>query len=170
MKTAVIGYSGCGKSTLARFLGEKHHTEVLHLDCVHWLPEWQERRHEEEANIVCQFMNRNSSWIIEGNYTGLLYDRRLEEADRIIMMCFNRFACLFRVMKRLHRYRGKTRESMTPGCPEKLDLEFLIWILGKGRDRRQRNNYRQVREKYRDKMIVIRNQRQLTAYMRRETI
>lgn len=54
MKTAVIGYSGCGKSTLARFLGEKHHTEVLHLDCVHWLPEWQERRHEEEAKEQLQ--------------------------------------------------------------------------------------------------------------------
>lgn len=170
MKIAIIGYSGCGKSTLAQFLGQKHHVEVLHLDCVHWLPGWEERTHDEEANIICQFMNHSTSWIIDGNYSGLAYTRRLEEADQIIIMRFSRFTCLFRVLKRLYRFRGKTRESMAPGCPERVDMEFLIWILYKGRSGKIRKRFRNVRRKYRDKTIVIKNQRQLTAYMRRENI
>lgn len=41
MKIAIIGYSGAGKSTLAKILGARYDAEVLPLDRVFWLPNWQ---------------------------------------------------------------------------------------------------------------------------------
>lgn len=61
MKIAIIGYSGCGKSTLAKYLEEKYHIPVLHLDCIHWLPGWVERPQAEEKALVEQFLDQNTS-------------------------------------------------------------------------------------------------------------
>lgn len=162
MKIAIIGYSGSGKSTLAQKLGEKYNANVLHLDTVHWLPGWQERNVQEEKEIVKDFLDSNSSWVIDGNYGKVLHDRRMEEADKIIFMNFNRFACLYRAFKRYFRYKGKSRASMTEGCPEKIDLEFVMWILYKGRDKKHKQKYKRVLAQYSNKTLVIRNQRELS--------
>lgn len=68
-------------------------------------------------------MDRNASWVIDGNYRKLEYERRLQEADRIIFMDFNRFSCLFRAYRRYLDHKGRARSSMTEGCEEKLDLD-----------------------------------------------
>lgn len=166
MKIAIIGYSGCGKSTLAKYLSKKYHIPVLYLDCVHWLPDWKERPQEEEKMFVERFLNQNTSWVIDGNYANLCFQRRMEEADKIIFMNFNRFACLGRAMKRYVRYRGETRESMTKDCPEKIDFEFISWILYAGRTGEYKRRYRDVLKKYASKTIVIKNQRQLTVFIK----
>lgn len=95
MKIAVIGYSGSGKSTLAAALGKEYGADVLHLDSVHFLPGWKERPDEEKRRVVEAFLDSHDSWVIDGNYTKLFYERRTEEADRIVMMLFGRFACLY---------------------------------------------------------------------------
>ena len=91
-------------------------------------------------------------------------ERRMEEADRIIFLNFNRFSCLFRAYRRYFKYRGQTRESMGEGCEEKIDLEFVWWILHAGRTREEKRNYQKILQKYPEKCIVIKNQRQLTAF------
>ena len=68
MKIAVNGYSGSGKSTLASSLGELYQIPVLHLDTVHWLPGWEEKGEGQERSEVRAFMDRNASWVIDGNY------------------------------------------------------------------------------------------------------
>ena len=68
MKIVVNGYSGSGKSTLAGRLGELYQIPVLHLDTVHWLPGWEEKAEEQERSEVRAFMDRNASWVIDGNY------------------------------------------------------------------------------------------------------
>lgn len=161
MKVAVIGYSGCGKSTLATYIGKKCKVPVLHLDQVHWLPGWQEREREESKEIVGQFLNENSSWVIDGNYSALWHERRMKEADTIIFLKFNRFSCLLRAWKRYCRNRGQVRASMGEGCIEKMDLEFVWWILSKGRAGKQSKGYQEVLEKYGKKTAVVRNQREL---------
>lgn len=55
---------------------------------------------------------------------------------------------------------------MAEGCNEKLDPEFVRWILWEGRSRKIRDRYRRIREQYPDKVIVLRNQRQLDAYLK----
>ena len=103
MKIAILGLSGSGKSTLAKQLGSFYHAPVLHLDAVHFLPGWVERVPGEEEQLVTSFLDTHSSWVMDGNYTKTCYARRLEEADQIIVLAFNRFLCLWRVL-----YQGRT--------------------------------------------------------------
>lgn len=146
MKIVVNGYSGSGKSTLAGRLGELYQIPVLHLDTVHWLPGWEEKAEEQERSEVRAFMDRNASWVIDGNYRKLEYERRLQEADRIIFMDFNRFSCLFRAYRRYLDHKGRARSSMTEGCEEKLDLEFIRWILWDSRTRKQKKLWQAMKE------------------------
>ncbi len=164
MKIAIIGYSGSGKSTLARKLGEKYGVNVLHLDSVHFLPGWVERDAEEEKRIVETFMDGRDGWVIDGNYRKLLYDRRMEEADLIVEMLFGRLDCLRRVCRRFRRFKGMTRPDMAKGCSEKLDREFVLWVLWKGRRKAARSRYESVRKQYAGKTVVLKNQRQLDAF------
>lgn len=165
MKIAVMGYSGSGKSTLARKLGEMYGIEVLHLDTVHWLPGWQARPDAEKKEILSQFMDTHDSWVIDGNYQKQFYARRLEEADLIVLMLFNRFSCYFRARKRLRMYRGKSRPDMTEGCNEKVDAEFTKWILFDGRNAQKRRNYQEIKKRYAEKTVVLRKQRDTDRYL-----
>lgn len=164
MKIAIIGYSGSGKSTLARRLGEYHHAEVLHLDTVHHLPGWQERDRASKEKIVKTFLDEHTSWVIDGNYSKLFYERRMEEADLIVMLLFNRFSCLYRAYKRYRKYKGKTRPDMTEGCNEKIDCAFAWWILHDGRSKALRDRYKRVQTQYAGKVVVLKNQKQLDAF------
>lgn len=165
MKIAIIGYSGSGKSTLAQFLAREKQLPILHLDTVHWLPGWNERERAEELQIVQTFMDEHDAWVIDGNYSKMLHERRMKEADRIIFMKFGRIPCFFRALKRYFAYRGKARKSMTEGCPEKFDFEFMCWILWLGRSKAQRRIYDRVMRDYGDKVTIIRNQRELTKFV-----
>lgn len=167
MKIAVIGHSGSGKSTPARRIAEETGVPVLHLDQIHWLPGWQERPDEESRRMVKNFMDTHADWVIEGNYDALLFKRRMKEADQIVFLCFNRFSCLFRILKRYLSHRGKTRSSMAEGCREKIDFEFFLWILYNGRKREKMKKFRFVCSRFGAKTVRIRNQRQLDRYYRR---
>jgi len=168
MKTAIIGHSGCGKSTLARYLGEQNHIPVLYLDSVYWMPGWNPRPGEEAVEIVKQFLDEQESWVIDGTYSKMEFERRMREADQIIFMDFNRFACLYRAVKRYFRYRGRTREDMGEGCQEKIDAEFVWWILHEGRRKKKKAHFQNILQQYGEKSIVIKNQKQLTEFMYRE--
>lgn len=169
MRIAVIGYSGSGKSTLAARLGAAYGVPVLHLDSVHWLPGWVERPREEEKALVRAFLDQNASWVIDGNYSTLYYEERLEKADRIVFLNFNRFTCLHRAAKRARLFKNRTRPDMGEGCNEKLDFEFARWILHGGRSKRAKNRYWQMRRAYPEKFIEIRNQKALSAFTARAT-
>lgn len=168
MKIALIGYSNCGKSTLARKLGEKHGIPVLYLDKVQFLPGWRVRAEEEKLRIVEDFLDENESWIIDGNYSSLYQERRMAEADRIVFMSFNRFTCLHRAYKRLRTNKGQARFSMTEGCPEKIDREFFGWLLFKGRSKKYKRRYAKICASYPEKLVVIKNQRQLDEFCKNE--
>ena len=165
MKIAVIGYSGSGKSTLACELAEVYRLPVLHLDQVQFLPGWNERTTEEQCEIVYNFMNEHDSWVIDGNYSRVCYAERMEQADLIIELLFNRFTCLNRARKRYMRYKDQSRPDMTEGCNEKLDWEFIRWILFDGRTQKHRKRYRSIQNLYPDKVIVLRNQKQIDQYL-----
>ena len=163
MKIAVIGYSGSGKSTLAKFMGEQFSIPILFLDTIHFLPNWQEREDKEALVLIEDFMQQGS-WVIDGNYRNYHYESRLERADYIIFMKFSRFQCLVRAAKRYFQFRGKCRESMAQGCQEKLDWEFIRWILHDGRTQSIQKNDQEICKKYAHKIILIRNQGQLNGF------
>lgn len=164
MKIAIMGYCGAGKSTLARALGERYGVPVLHFDTVHWTRGWVERDQEQARGMVRAFME-HSAWVIDGNYTKFEYQRRLAEADEIILLVLPRLVCFVRAWQRFFRYRGKTRADMGEGCPEKMDPEFMWWILWEGRTRKKRAQFRQIREQYPEKTVVLRSQRDIDRYL-----
>ena len=167
MKIAIIGHSGSGKSTLARKLSEKYDLPVLHFDAVQFRPNWEIRPQASKEIMTKVFLDLHSSWVIDGNYSKLYYPRRMEEADVIVVMLFNRWRCLWRVTKRYLKYKNKTRPDMGPGCKEKLDWEFVKWILRDGRSKTARERYGWVCSRYADKVIVVKNQRQLDAVQKK---
>ena len=161
MKIAIIGHSGSGKSTLARKLAEQYNLPVLHFDRVQFRPNWEIRPQASKEIMTKTFLDIHPSWVIDGNYSKLSYTRRMEAADVIVVMLFNRWRCLWRVTKRYLKYKNKTRPDMAQGCKEKLDWEFVKWILRDGRSKTARERYGWVLSRYPHKTIVVRNQRQL---------
>ncbi len=164
MKISVMGYSGSGKSTLARVLGEKYGAEVLHFDAIHWLPGWKENTKEEKLRLTEEFLNSHDSWVIDGNYKRFLLERRIEESDRIILMLFGPISCLIRVIKRYIKYKGRTRPDMGAGCDEKIDREFVKWVLWEGRSKDKREYFKSLEREHPEKVIVIKNQRELDRF------
>jgi adenylate kinase family enzyme len=165
VKIAVLGYSGSGKSTLARLLAEKYRVDILHFDTVQFLPGWVIRSDAEKTRLAEEFLNTHDAWVIDGNYSRFFFERRMEEADEIVFLLFNRFSCLYRAYRRSRIYAGKTRPDMAEGCREKFDWEFAAWILWKGRGKKNKQLFGDVMTRYPYKIVVIKNQKQLNAYM-----
>ncbi|MCL1824161.1 MAG: DNA topology modulation protein [Oscillospiraceae bacterium] len=122
----ILGSSGSGKSTLATQLGKITGLPVVHLDRLFWNPGWEETPKEKFAQKAQDAAN-GENWIIDGNYTRTM-DFRLERADCIIFIDFNRYFCIYRVLKRRIQNHGKTRYDLGEDCIEKIDLPFLKWV------------------------------------------
>lgn len=105
-KVVLIGSGGSGKSTLARQLGEKLKIEVFHLDALFWQPNWVGVPKNEQLQVQAALVKKET-WIIDGNY-GATMDIRLNAADTIIFLDISRWICMFRVFKRIVKYRNQT--------------------------------------------------------------
>ncbi len=134
-KLLLIGPGGSGKSTLATQIGAHTGLPVIHLDALYWRPGWIEPTREEWRATLAALLAQDA-WVMDGNFGGTL-ERRLAAADTVIFFDLPPLLCLWRVLRRRVRYHGRSRPDMTPGCPEKIDLEFVWWILSyRGRKRR----------------------------------
>ena len=80
-------------------------------------------------------------------------------------MDFGRITCLFQAIERYNKYKGKVRDSMSEGCNEKLDWDFICWILFKGRDEEKINRYNKVVEEYKDKIIHLQNRAEVNEFI-----
>ena len=167
MKIAIIGYSGSGKSTLARKLAEEYNLPVLHFDRVQFRPNWEIRPEGSKEIMVKTFLDLHKDWVIDGNYSKLSFERRMAEADVIIQLRFNRLSSLYRVICRYLTYKEGSRPDMADGCKEKLDWEFITWVLWKGRSKASRARYESVCARYPEKTIVVKNQGQLNKVQKR---
>ena len=166
-RVVIIGFSGSGKSTMAQQLGKKYSCKVLHLDCVHWMPGWRERDKDDRERIVSGFLDENQSWVIDGTYRSVCFKRRFDSATHIIILNFPMYICLFRVIRRYLMYRGKSRESMTAGCRERISAEFLWWILYRGRNKAQKDFFRQVGIDYFEKTIILKTPSEVKKFWER---
>lgn len=126
-RVLIIGSPGAGKSTLARRLAARLSLPLFHLDRMHWLPGWIERDRAEGRAELAGVLAQDR-WIIDGNY-GSLLPMRLARADSVVWLDYPTGLCLRRVLARWWHYRGTTRPDMTEGCPERLDVEFLLYVL-----------------------------------------
>ena len=123
MKIVIIGYSGSGKSTLAKTLGDYYNIPVLHLDSVHFKPGWVERDDLESNEIVKEFMSKNDSWIIDGNYGGSM-EMRIKECDTVFFLDYPTEVCIDGVELR----KGKPRSDMPWFEKDNIDDDFISFI------------------------------------------
>ncbi|MCR3905685.1 MAG: topology modulation protein [Tenericutes bacterium] len=170
MKIMVIGYSGSGKSTLAKQLAHFYQLPLLYIDTLQFEPNWIERSVEDRNQDLLDFINTHENWVIDGNYKGAHFDLRVSLADQIYILNYNRFTCLINAIKRRIVYKNKSRESITSGCYEKLDWEFLKWLLYQGRSKRRKTLYQTLKKTYSNKVFMFRNRRQLNHYLLKKEI
>ena len=125
-KVVVIGSSGAGKSVFSSRLGEITGLPVIHLDKYHWRPGWTEPPKDEWRRRVEELAG-GDSWIIDGNFGGTM-EIRLGKCDTAILLDMPRYVCVWRVIKRVIKYYGRTRPDLASDCPERIDLSFIKWV------------------------------------------
>lgn len=125
-KILVLGNGASGKSTLAKYLSEKLSIPLLHLDTIYWENGWQHADHKVFLEKVSKLMKKNS-WIIEG--TPMLgIENRMNEADTIFYLDVNRWACLWRALKRYVKNLF-VKNNYNDGCPANtFSLKTFKWI------------------------------------------
>ena len=122
----ILGSGGAGKSTLTRQMAVRLGLPVIHLDAEYWQPGWTAPPPDVWEQAV-QALVQREAWIMDGNFGGTL-DVRLAAADTVVFLDLPRLLCLWRIIRRFFRYRGRTRPDMGPGCVESLDWEFVQWV------------------------------------------
>jgi adenylate kinase family enzyme len=135
-RVLIIGPCGAGKSTLARQLGEFLDLPTFHMDQLNWQSGWVESSKDEIRRRLKSIV-AGERWLIDGNYGGTLAER-LARADTVVYLDFPIRLCVARLLRRLWTYRGRSRPDMPEGCPERFDLEFLIYLIRWNSGPRQR--------------------------------
>ena len=161
-RIVIIGCGGAGKSTLARQLGEKLDIPVVHLDKLFWNPGWVEKTQEEFDTLHEQELAKEK-WIMDGNFNRTM-PQRIARCDTVIYLDFSRIACLLGVLKRVLTTYGKVRPDMGEGCPERIDFEFLKWVWGYNKNKRERN-YKLLNEAQHAETIVLKNRRAVRKFL-----
>lgn len=141
MRIAIIGYPGSGKRELTKYLERKYFCPCLYLDDIFVNDTPDEIKNE----MLNKFMNENISWAIEGDFVNNLFKERMEMADKIVIMKFNRIACLIKYL----------RNNKNP------NKEEIKCILSGSRGKNYRKLYNQVMRTYSDKVVPLFNQAQV---------
>ena len=164
MKIQIIGYSGSGKTTLAEVLSKIYKIDnVLHLDSLQFNDNWELNEKNDFINKLTNFIKLDD-WIIEGNYFSKV-SQRFEICDLLIFLNYNRFFCLKSVFSRHKRLKNENYERFEiPGCKDKIDLEFINWVLFKGRNRNKRKKYKELIKNAKS-ALVFKNRNELLNYI-----
>lgn len=156
-RVLIIGCPGSGKSTLARQLSEKTGLPIVHLDRLRWRPYWQTAPKEEFDAVLAEEMEKDR-WIIDGNYRRTL-EVRLQRADTVIFLDYNRWTCLGGWFRRMLSAKARKRPDMPENCKEKLEWEFFSYIWNFRR--KSAPGLYEILSHYPDKTLhVLKNRRQ----------
>lgn len=101
----------------------------MHLDVLFWRQGWTPAPREEAGRALAAAIAADR-WILDGNFLGDVGDgdARFDRADTVILLNVPRTTCLWRVLRRLARDRGRRRPDLPEASTESFDLPLLRWI------------------------------------------
>ena len=131
-RIAVIGCAGSGKTTLARDLGARLGIDVVHLDRLHYGPDWNTPP-PAEWEAVQRRLVREERWIADGTYASTM-PIRLAAADTVVFLDLPTHVCLWSIARRRLRFRGRSRPDL--GVYDRISRQFLRFVWSFRRTRR----------------------------------
>lgn len=146
----IMGSPGSGKSTLARKLYDVLGLPVIHLDQYFWKPNWEKREESEWKGIVMDLVKQDE-WIIDGNCRKT-FELRLPHADTIVFLDVPRLVCFYRWLKRIIK---NDRQDRIEGCKEKINYDFITWILWRFPQISKKLILKRLKEVENDKKVYI---------------
>ena len=149
-RVAIIGAPGSGKTTLSHELEKIYKLPVFNIDTVYQLPNWVMRDPKERDAIILEEAKKER-WIIDGTFIDTL-EERIKRADIVFFLDYNTITFLKGVFKRLITNYGKEKPDM-PGCKERFDLSFILYVLTY--NIRRRKYIVEILERYPKKDIKI---------------
>lgn len=158
----VIGSGGSGKTTVAYKLADSLRLPLIHLDAHHWRPGWIPTPRDQWRRVVAELVSQ-PRWVMDGNYGGTL-EMRLASCDSVVFLDLPRRVCLWRILKRRLRYRGRTRPDVAPGCPERLTWGFVKWVWTY-RKRRRAGILERLRRLTERRVIILSSQRHVDRFL-----
>lgn len=123
----IVGGPGSGKSTLAVALGKITGLPVFHMDKFHHQPGGVERPRASVVQLANN-IEKNPQWIFEGGLSDT-YENRMSRADTLIWLDLPVTLRMGRILKRRVQYRGQTRPDLPENSAERLNPEFLAFIV-----------------------------------------
>ncbi|MGJ8673875.1 topology modulation protein [Rubritalea sp.] len=126
-RISILGCPGAGKSTLSRQLSDIFHLPVIHIDKEFWNEGWTPSD-QDEFRLRMKSIYETPTWIIDGHYYSTLAER-LAHTEVVYHLDYPTHICLFRALKRIITSYGQVREDIAEGCPERLDFEFITYLL-----------------------------------------
>jgi adenylate kinase family enzyme len=126
-RVLIWGCSGSGKSTFARELCRITGLEHISIDAHFWRPGWVESDRVEFRTRIAPILAREN-WVLDGNYITALEGAQIPRATHVFFFDLPRWRALKGVLGRIVRGYGRVRPEMAPGCPERIDLKFLVYV------------------------------------------
>lgn len=159
-RISVIGGSGTGKTVLSNNLHRELKLPVYHLDSLNYSKNWVENdKNKRDEKILS--ITKKDKWIIDGTYSKTLKDR-LNSSDLIIYLDYSSISQITGVIMRSIKYKGKERPEI-PGCNERLNFKFLIWVL-KWRKNKRKKILNDLSKIDKNRILIFKNRKKLNKW------
>jgi adenylate kinase family enzyme len=127
-KVLITGSGGAGKSTFSRELSKKTGLPVIHLDYYYHQTKEDYPNNKDKWIKKVHELAEASEWIMEGNYSSS-YEKRFALADTFVFLDIPTFITFWSVIKRRITYSPSKRPEMPTDWQEKINFEFLKYVL-----------------------------------------
>ena len=163
-RIAIIGAPGSGKTTFSKQLEKIYNLPVFNIDTIYQLPNWVMRDPKERDAMILEEAQKDK-WIIDGTFIDTL-EARVKRADIIFFLDYNTITFMKGILSRLFKNYGKEKPDM-PGCKERFDLSFIMYVLTYNRKRRK--YIIEILDKYPEKDIrIFKKQKDLNEWVEKE--
>ena len=162
-KIFIMGIAGSGKTYLASKISKKLQIKSHELDEIIFNKNNFIRIDDKKRDEKIKKILKHKKWIIEGSYTKEWVNPMIKEADLIIALKIHPFKTKQRIIMRFIKRKikkGKRFESLK-------DFFNLIKHSNKTVSKRKIDHTKELAEKNKKKLLILRNKRQIKKFLRK---